>query len=170
MDDGPFEGAVGDLVLGGPMTRLGVTGRGLNSRDTTEPSRVLDRSPTLRRGASGPRRAAASGACRRDARTMRLRRRRRIAQRGRARSKRWTSEGQRHAQSTASTGADSARAWGTLRLNVTETAERIGRECGTPARVLNGRAGMPANTALAFEAVGRRTARHLTRARPARAG
>ena len=44
--------------------------------------------------------------------------------------------------------------------NVTETAERLGCERGTLARLLNGRAGVSAKMALALEDIGWGTADH----------
>ena len=44
--------------------------------------------------------------------------------------------------------------------NVTETAARLGCERGTLSRLLNGRAGVSANMALALEDVGWGTAEH----------
>ena len=46
---------------------------------------------------------------------------------------------------------------------VTETAARLGCECGTLSRMLNGKAGVSANMALALEDVGRGTAEHWMR-------
>ena len=63
--------------------------------------------------------------------------------------------------------------------SVTETAARLGCERGTLSRVLNGRAGVSANMALALEDIGWGTAEHwmrlqasyeLAQARRARAG
>ena len=45
--------------------------------------------------------------------------------------------------------------------NVTETAARLGCERGTLSRLLNGKAGVSANMALALEALGWGTADHL---------
>ena len=47
--------------------------------------------------------------------------------------------------------------------NVTETAERLGCERGTLSRLLNGKAGVSANMALALEDVGWGTAEHWMR-------
>ena len=47
--------------------------------------------------------------------------------------------------------------------NVTETAARLGCERGTLSRVLNGRAGVSANMALALEDIGWGTADHWMR-------
>ena len=47
--------------------------------------------------------------------------------------------------------------------NVTETAVRLGYERGTLSRVLNGRAGVSANLALALEDIGWGTADHWMR-------
>ncbi len=47
--------------------------------------------------------------------------------------------------------------------NVTETAARLGCERGTLSRLLNGRAGMSANMALALEDIGWGTADHRMR-------
>ncbi len=47
--------------------------------------------------------------------------------------------------------------------NVTETAERLGCERGTLSRLLNGKAGMSANMALALEDIGWGTADHWMR-------
>ena len=47
--------------------------------------------------------------------------------------------------------------------NVTETAARIGCERGTLSRLLNGKAGVSANMALALEAMGWGTADHWMR-------
>ena len=50
-----------------------------------------------------------------------------------------------------------------LGWNVTETAARLGCERGTLSRVLNGRAGVSANMALALENIGWGTAEHWMR-------
>ena len=47
--------------------------------------------------------------------------------------------------------------------NVTETAARLGCERGTLSRLLNGRAGVSANMALALEGIGWGTAEHWMR-------
>ncbi len=47
--------------------------------------------------------------------------------------------------------------------NVTETAERLGCERGTLSRLLNGKAGVSPNMALALEAIGWGTAEHWMR-------
>ncbi len=47
--------------------------------------------------------------------------------------------------------------------NVTEAAARLGCERGTPSRLLNGKAGVSANMALALEDVGWGTAEHWMR-------
>ena len=47
--------------------------------------------------------------------------------------------------------------------NVTETAARLGCERGTLSRLLNGKAGVSANMALALEDIGWGTAEHWTR-------
>ena len=47
--------------------------------------------------------------------------------------------------------------------NVTETAARLGCERGTLSRLLNGRAGVSANMALALEEIGWGTAEHWMR-------
>ena len=47
--------------------------------------------------------------------------------------------------------------------NVTETAARLGCERGTLSRLLNGKAGVSANMALAVEAIGWGTADHWMR-------
>ena len=47
--------------------------------------------------------------------------------------------------------------------NVTQTAARLGCERGTLSRVVNGKAGVSANMALALEALGWGTARHWMR-------
>ena len=47
--------------------------------------------------------------------------------------------------------------------NVTETAARLGCGCGTLSHVLNGRAGVSANMALALEGIGWGTAEHWMR-------
>jgi len=47
--------------------------------------------------------------------------------------------------------------------NVTETAARLGCERGTLSRLLNGKAGVSANMALALEALGWGTAEHWMR-------
>lgn len=47
--------------------------------------------------------------------------------------------------------------------NVTETAARLGCQRGTLSRLLNGRAGLSANMALALEDLGWGTARHWMR-------
>ena len=47
--------------------------------------------------------------------------------------------------------------------NVTETAARLGCERGTLSRLLNGKAGVSANMALALEALGWGTADHWKR-------
>ena len=47
--------------------------------------------------------------------------------------------------------------------NVTETATRLGCERGTLSRLLNGKAGMSANMALALEDIGWGTADHWMR-------
>ena len=47
--------------------------------------------------------------------------------------------------------------------NVTETAERLGCEGGTLSRLLNGKAGVSTNMALALEAIGWGTAEHWMR-------
>ena len=47
--------------------------------------------------------------------------------------------------------------------NVTETAARLGCERGTLSRLLNGKAGVSANMALALEAIGWGTADHWMR-------
>ena len=47
--------------------------------------------------------------------------------------------------------------------NVTETAERLGCERGTLSRLLNGKAGVSANMALALEDIGWGTADHWMR-------
>ena len=47
--------------------------------------------------------------------------------------------------------------------NVTETAARLGCERGTPSRLLNGKAGVSANMALALEDIGWGTADHWMR-------
>ena len=47
--------------------------------------------------------------------------------------------------------------------NVTETAARLGCERGTLSRLLNGKAGVSANMALALEAIGWGTAEHWMR-------
>ena len=47
--------------------------------------------------------------------------------------------------------------------NVTETAERLGCERGTLSRLLNGKAGVSANMALALESIGWGTAEHWMR-------
>ena len=47
--------------------------------------------------------------------------------------------------------------------NVTETAARLGCERGTLSRLLNGKAGVSANMALALEALGWGTADHWMR-------
>ena len=48
-------------------------------------------------------------------------------------------------------------------LNVTETAARLGCERGTLSRLLNGKAGVSANMALALEDIGWGTAEHWMR-------
>ena len=48
-------------------------------------------------------------------------------------------------------------------LNVTETAARLGCERGTLSRLLNGKAGVSANMALALEDIGWGTADHWMR-------
>ena len=50
-----------------------------------------------------------------------------------------------------------------LSWNVTETAERLGCERGTLSRLLNGKAGVSANMALALEDIGWGTADHWMR-------
>jgi len=50
-----------------------------------------------------------------------------------------------------------------LGWNVTETAERLGCERGTLSRLLNGKAGLSANMALALEEIGWGTADHWMR-------
>ena len=47
--------------------------------------------------------------------------------------------------------------------NVTETATRLGCDRGALSRLLNGRAGMSANMALALESIGWGTAEHWMR-------
>ena len=47
--------------------------------------------------------------------------------------------------------------------NVTETAARLGCERGTLSRLLNGKAGVSANMALALEGIGWGTAEHWLR-------
>ena len=47
--------------------------------------------------------------------------------------------------------------------NVTETAARLGCERGTLSRLLNGKAGVSANMALALESIGWGTAEHWMR-------
>ena len=47
--------------------------------------------------------------------------------------------------------------------NVTETASRLGCERGTLSRLLNGKAGLSANMALALEGIGWGTADHWMR-------
>ena len=47
--------------------------------------------------------------------------------------------------------------------NVTETATRLGCDRGTLSRLLNGRAGMSTNMALALESIGWGTAEHWMR-------
>ena len=47
--------------------------------------------------------------------------------------------------------------------NVTETAERLGCERGTLSRLLNGKAGVSANMAMALEDIGWGTADHWMR-------
>ena len=47
--------------------------------------------------------------------------------------------------------------------NVTETATRLGCDRGTLSRLLNGRAGMSTNMALALESLGWGTAEHWIR-------
>ena len=47
--------------------------------------------------------------------------------------------------------------------NVTETATRLGCERGTLSRLLNGKAGVSANMALALEGIGWGTAEHWMR-------
>ena len=47
--------------------------------------------------------------------------------------------------------------------NVTETAEHLGCERGTLSRLLNGKAGVSANMALALEGIGWGTAEHWMR-------
>ena len=47
--------------------------------------------------------------------------------------------------------------------NVTETATRLGCERGTLSRLLNGKAGVSANIALALEGIGWGTAEHWMR-------
>ena len=47
--------------------------------------------------------------------------------------------------------------------NVTETAKRLGCERGTLSRLLNGKAGVSANMALALEDIGWGTAEHWMR-------
>ena len=47
--------------------------------------------------------------------------------------------------------------------NVTETAARLGCERGTLSRLLNGKAGVSANMALALEGIGWGTAEHWMR-------
>ena len=47
--------------------------------------------------------------------------------------------------------------------NVTETATRLGCDRGTLSRLLNGRAGVSANMALALESIGWGTAEHWMR-------
>ena len=47
-----------------------------------------------------------------------------------------------------------------VRWNVTETAARLGCERGTLSRLLNGKAGVSANVALALEGLGWGTADH----------
>ena len=47
--------------------------------------------------------------------------------------------------------------------NVTETAQRLGCERGTLSRLLNGKAGVSANMALALEDIGWGTAEHWMR-------
>ena len=47
--------------------------------------------------------------------------------------------------------------------NVTETAARLGCERGTLSRLLNGKAGLSANMALALEALGWGSAEHWRR-------
>lgn len=47
--------------------------------------------------------------------------------------------------------------------NVTETAARLGYERGTLSRLLNGKAGVSANMALALEEIGWGTAEHWLR-------
>ena len=49
------------------------------------------------------------------------------------------------------------------RWNVTETAARLGCERGTLSRLLNGRAGVSSNMALALEEIGWGTAEHWMR-------
>ena len=51
--------------------------------------------------------------------------------------------------------------------NVTETAARLGCERGTLSRLLNGRASVSANMALALEEIGWGTAEHWMRCRQA---
>ncbi|MDE0242532.1 MAG: HigA family addiction module antitoxin [bacterium] len=48
-------------------------------------------------------------------------------------------------------------------LNVTDTASRLGCERGTLSRLLNGKAGVSANMALALEDIGWGTAEHWMR-------
>jgi len=50
-----------------------------------------------------------------------------------------------------------------LGWNVTETAERLGCERGTLSRLLNGKAGVSADVALALEGIGWGTAEHWMR-------
>ena len=52
---------------------------------------------------------------------------------------------------------------GDVEWNVTETASRLGRERGTLSRLLNGRARVSANMALALEDIGWDTADHWMR-------
>ena len=47
--------------------------------------------------------------------------------------------------------------------NVTETGARLGCECGTLSRLLNGKAGVSANMALSLEDIGWGTAGHWMR-------
>ena len=52
---------------------------------------------------------------------------------------------------------------GDMGWNVTETAARLGCERGTLSRLLNGKAGVSANMALALENIGWGTAEHWMR-------
>ncbi len=65
---------------------------------------------------------------------------------------------------TGLTGANSfERAWRIQAGAVTETAMRLGCERGTFSRLLNGKAGVSANMALALEDIGWGTAGHWMR-------
>ena len=57
----------------------------------------------------------------------------------------------------------SERTWKRSGWNVTDTAARLGCERGTLSRLLNGKAGLSANMALALEDIGWGTADHWMR-------